>query len=82
MTVAIKLVPLAVVIVIAAVIVGTGEPTAAPTFDKSELSLSSINAAAALTLWAMLGFEARRSRVAKRARSGQEPFRAPRSSGR
>ena len=56
-TVAIKLVPLAVVIVIAAVIVGTGEPTAAPTFNKEEISLSSINAAAALTLWAMLSFE-------------------------
>ena len=57
-TVAIKLVPLAVVIVIAALIVGTGEPTSAPPFDQSELSLSSINSAAALTLWAMLSFEA------------------------
>jgi APA family basic amino acid/polyamine antiporter len=56
-TVAIKLVPLAVVIVIAAVIVGSGQPTAAPAFDREEISLSSVNAAAALTLWAMLSFE-------------------------
>ena len=56
-TVVIKLIPLAVVIVIAAIVVGTGEPTAAPAFHQSEISLSSVNAAAALTLWAMLSFE-------------------------
>jgi APA family basic amino acid/polyamine antiporter len=58
LTVAIKLVPLLVVIVIAAYVVGSDQPTAAPPFDSAQISLSSVNAAAALTLWALLGFEA------------------------
>ena len=57
-TVLIKIVPLLVVIVIAAVVLGEGRPTAAPAFAASEISLSSVNTAAALTLWALLGFEA------------------------
>jgi APA family basic amino acid/polyamine antiporter len=57
-TVAIKLVPLVVVIAIAAVVVATGEPRSTPPFEASDISLSSVNAAAALTLWAMLSFEA------------------------
>lgn len=58
LTVAIKLVPLMVVIFIAAVVISTGEPTAAQPFDAAQISLNSVNAAAALTLWALLGFEA------------------------
>jgi APA family basic amino acid/polyamine antiporter len=58
LTVAIKLVPLLVVIVIAAYVVGTDQPTAAPPFDSAQINLTSVNAAAALTLWALLGFEA------------------------
>jgi len=57
-TVAIKLVPLVVVIIIAAYVIGTGEPTSAPPFDSTQINLTSVNAAAALTLWAMLSFEA------------------------
>ena len=58
LTVAIKLVPLVVVVVIAAIVIGTGEPTAAPPFEPARINLTSVNAAAALTLWALLGFEA------------------------
>lgn len=58
LTVAIKLVPLLVVIVIAAYVLGTDQPTALPPFDSAQISLPSVNAAAALTLWALLGFEA------------------------
>ena len=58
LTVAIKLVPLVVVIIIAAYVLGTDQPTAAPAFDSAAISLTSVNAAAALTLWALLGFEA------------------------
>ena len=57
-TVLIKLVPLVVVIVIAVMVLGEGRPTAMPEFAAAELSLLSINAAGALTLWALLGFEA------------------------
>lgn len=57
-TVLIKLVPLIVVIVIAALVLGEGRPTAAPPFESADISLSAINAAGALTLWALLGFEA------------------------
>lgn len=58
LTVGIKLVPLLVVIIIAAYVVGADQPTATPKFDSAQISLSSVNAAAALTLWALLGFEA------------------------
>ena len=36
----------------------TCEPTSAPPFEPAQISLTSVNAAAALTLWALLGFEA------------------------
>jgi APA family basic amino acid/polyamine antiporter len=71
LTVAIKLVPLVVVIIIAAYILGTDQPTAAPPFDSNELSLTSVNAAAALTLWALLGFEA----ASIASRNVQDPAR-------
>jgi len=58
MTAILKLVPLVVVIAIAARILLRGEPTATPPFASADINLSSVNAAAALTLWAMLGFEA------------------------
>lgn len=58
LTVAIKLVPLLAVIIIAAYVVGTDQPTATVPFDSAQISLTSVNAAAALTLWALLGFEA------------------------
>ena len=70
-TVLIKLVPLLVVIVIAALIVGQGRPTAAPAFEAADISLSAINAAGALTLWALLGFEA----ASIAARNVQDPGR-------
>ena len=57
-TVLIKLVPLLVVIVIAALVLGSGAPTEVPPLQSADISLSSINAAGALTLWALLGFEA------------------------
>ena len=57
-TVLIKLIPLIVVIVIAALVLGAGRPTAAPALQSADISLSAINAAGALTLWALLGFEA------------------------
>lgn len=58
LTVCIKLVPLLVVIVITAYVIGTDQPTATPPYDPAQISLPSVNAAAALTLWALLGFEA------------------------
>jgi APA family basic amino acid/polyamine antiporter len=57
-TVLIKLVPMAVIIVIAALVVGQGRQTATLPLRPEDLSLDRINAAAALTLWAMLGVEA------------------------
>jgi basic amino acid/polyamine antiporter, APA family len=55
-TVALKLIPIIVVIVIAALLLlgGKGTVRALP---QEGLNLGSINAAAALTLWALLGFE-------------------------
>lgn len=57
-TVILKLVPLAVVVVIAALVLLRNEPTAMPAFEPADISLPSVNAAAALALWALLGFEA------------------------
>lgn len=57
-TVVLKLVPMLAVIVIAAAVLVNGTPTAVPAFDPGEISLSAINGAAAITLWALLGFEA------------------------
>jgi APA family basic amino acid/polyamine antiporter len=58
-TMVMKLIPLLLVIGIAAVLLGT-DPGAAQgaAFDPAAIDGASINAAAALTLWALLGFEA------------------------
>lgn len=56
-TMALKLLPLIAVIVIALLLAaGQGEAQVAP-FRASDISASAITATAALTLWAMLGFE-------------------------
>ncbi len=55
-TVLIKIIPLVVVIVIAAALLGGGTGEIAP-FKPEAISLTAINGAAALTLWALLGFE-------------------------
>jgi APA family basic amino acid/polyamine antiporter len=56
-TVVAKLVPLAAVIGITVLILANGRHDAAPAFHASDLSLGSINSAATLTLWALLGVE-------------------------
>ncbi|MBS1239544.1 MAG: amino acid/polyamine/organocation transporter, superfamily, partial [Proteobacteria bacterium] len=53
-TVALKIIPLIVVVVIAALVLGNGSGSIAP-FDPSAIHFTSINAAAALTLWALVG---------------------------
>lgn len=56
-TTVLKLLPLAAAIVIsAAVVAGDGGASLAP-FRAEEIGLGAINAAAALTVWAMIGFE-------------------------
>lgn len=55
-TLAIKLVPLLAVAGIAAALVLTGK-AAMPALTTATLTLPSVNAAAALTLWALVGFE-------------------------
>ncbi|MXP15667.1 amino acid permease [Altererythrobacter confluentis] len=55
-TVLIKIIPLVVVIIIAAALLGGGTGEIAP-FKPETISLTAINGAAALTLWALLGFE-------------------------
>lgn len=52
-----KLVPLIAVIALTLAIVLEGRQAAAPVLRASDLSLASINSAATLTLWAMLGVE-------------------------
>jgi len=66
-TVAIKIVPLLVVIVIAARLLVGGEAEVLPV-DAVPISPGSVNAAATLTLWALLGFESA-SIVAARVRN-------------
>ena len=56
-TVVAKLVPLVAVIGLTLLIVVQGRQAAAPVLRAGDLSLSSINSAATLTLWAMLGVE-------------------------
>jgi APA family basic amino acid/polyamine antiporter len=56
-TVIAKLVPLVAVIGITVLILATGQHDPVPALRASDLSLSSINAAATLTLWALLGVE-------------------------
>lgn len=58
LTVLVKLVPLLVVAGLAILLFGRGQPLAAAPLRSADLSLSGINAAATLTLWAMLGLEA------------------------
>lgn len=55
-TLALKVIPLVVVIVLAVGVTARGEAEVLP-FDASTLSFTAINGAAALTLWALLGFE-------------------------
>jgi APA family basic amino acid/polyamine antiporter len=56
-TVIAKLVPLIAVIGITILIITEGRQEAAPVLRASDLSLASINTAATLTLWALLGVE-------------------------
>jgi APA family basic amino acid/polyamine antiporter len=56
-TVFLKLVPLLVVIAVTAIVLGEGRQAAIVPLRAQDLSLSAINGAAALTLWAMLGVE-------------------------
>lgn len=56
-TVIAKLVPLVAVIGITVLILANGQHDPVPAFRASELSLTSINEAATLTLWALLGVE-------------------------
>ena len=55
-TLAIKVVPLVVVIVLAAGLLAGGTGTIAP-YEPAKISLGAVNGAATLTLWALLGFE-------------------------
>lgn len=56
-TVIAKLVPLLAVIGITILILGEGRQDAVPVLRAADLNLASINAAATLTLWALLGVE-------------------------
>ena len=56
-TVIAKLVPLVAVILITLIVLAEGRQDAAPALRAADLSLVSINEAATLTLWAMLGVE-------------------------
>jgi basic amino acid/polyamine antiporter, APA family len=56
-TTVIKLVPLIVVLVLIAIVLETSGTTQLAPFPAAGLSLAQVNGAAALTLWAMLGFE-------------------------
>lgn len=57
-TVLIKLIPLIAVIVIAALVIGEGRQVTNIPLRATDISFAGISAAAALTLWAMLGVEA------------------------
>lgn len=57
-TTLLKLTPLVVVAILIGLIFGQGGTAAVAPFPQEGLSLPSVNAAAALTLWAMVGFEA------------------------
>lgn len=56
-TMTLKLLPLVAVVVIAAGVLGDGAAAATP-YRAADISVGAISACAALTLWAMLGFEA------------------------
>jgi APA family basic amino acid/polyamine antiporter len=55
-TLLLKVVPLVVVVALAALALMSGDGTVTP-FDPATISMPSVNAAAALTLWALVGFE-------------------------
>ena len=55
-TLALKIIPLIVVIVLAIGVTMRGQAQVLP-FDPATISLTAVNGAAALTLWALLGFE-------------------------
>jgi APA family basic amino acid/polyamine antiporter len=55
-TLLLKVVPLVVVVVLAAFALANGSGTVTP-FDPATITFPSVNAAAALTLWALVGFE-------------------------
>ncbi|MBB4632774.1 amino acid permease [Sphingosinicella soli] len=55
-TLGLKLLPLIAIVIIAAGVFADGTPPATP-YVADTISMSAINATAALTLWAMLGFE-------------------------
>jgi APA family basic amino acid/polyamine antiporter len=55
-TLALKVVPLLVVIALAAGLLATGGADVAP-FEREAISFAQVNGAATLTLWALLGFE-------------------------
>lgn len=57
-TTLLKLTPLIVVAILIGMIFGREGTAALPPFPEEGLSLSSVNTAAAMTLWAMIGFEA------------------------
>ena len=57
-TTLLKLLPLLVVVAIAVLVVAGGGESQAPPFRAEDISLDAINGAAAISLWAMLGFEA------------------------
>lgn len=72
LTVLLKLLPLlAVILLAAAFLIAPDRPSAAPLPAGEGISLSAVNAAAALTLWAMLGIEA----AAVSSRNVRDPAR-------
>ena len=56
-TLTLKVLPLVIVMVLAAIVVASGK-AAPPPFDPQAISLPALGGAAALTLWALVGFEA------------------------
>ncbi|WEK47768.1 MAG: amino acid permease [Candidatus Andeanibacterium colombiense] len=63
-TTVLKVLPLIAVVVLAVLVLAKGEGSISP-FDASSLHFGSVNAAAALTLWALVGFESASVAVAK-----------------
>ena len=57
-TMILKLIPLVVVIALIAIVFGSEGPSVLPPLPDEGLSLSSVNTAAAIALWALVGFEA------------------------
>ncbi|WP_313439247.1 amino acid permease [Novosphingobium sp.] len=55
-TLALKVIPLVVVIVLAAYVLSSGQAQL-PTFDPTQVHTGAVNGAATMTLWALLGFE-------------------------